>query len=73
MSPGLQELVKVDDPPKAMGPILFNNCYHEPVERCKLVILNPLDGKGRNKACQVGGLFADDLLRLDAELVTGTI
>lgn len=73
MSPGLRELVDVDDPPKPMGPILLNNCYHEPKPKCELVQLSQLEGRGRNKACQVGGMFADDLLRLDAELVTGTI
>lgn len=42
--------VNVSDPPKPLGPILVNNCYHEPKQKSELTELKPLDGKGRNKA-----------------------
>ena len=43
-------VIQVDDPPKPLGPILVDNCYHEPKEKFELQELKPLDGKGRNKA-----------------------
>jgi hypothetical protein len=29
-------IIEVDDPPKALGPILLDNCYHEPKEKFEL-------------------------------------
>ena len=69
MSPNLPEVI-VDRPPKPLGPIQPNNCYNEPKDREFLTILKPHEGKGRNKACQAGGPFADDLKRNDADLIS---
>jgi len=69
MSPKLPE-VYVERPPKHLGPVQPNNCYNEPKERSELIILKPMDGKGRNKACQAGGPYADDPKRMDAELIS---
>lgn len=70
--PGSPQLepVKVDRPPKPLGDLQPDNCYNEPKERELLLILNPLDGKGRNKATQAGGPFADDHKRYDTELIS---
>lgn len=68
ISPSIE--VIVDRPPKPLGPIQPNNCYNEPKEREQLTILRPQDGKGRNKATQAGGPFADDLKRNDADLIS---
>jgi hypothetical protein len=65
--------IHVDDPPKPLGPILVDNCYHEPKEKAELNELKPMDGRGRNKAIQVGGPFGNDLLRSDADVITMTV
>ena len=68
MSPNTE--INVDRPPKPLGPLQPNNCYAEPKDKELLTMINPLDGKGRNKAIQVGGPFADDLKRVDAQLIS---
>ena len=65
--------IHVDDPPKPLGPILVDNCYHEPKPKDELNELKPLDGRGRNKAVQVGGPFDNDLLRSDADVITMSV
>lgn len=63
-------LIQVDDPPCPMGPMLLDNCYHEPKEREELNMHNLMDGNWRNKAIQCGGPFEDDLHRRDARIMT---
>jgi|LauGreDrversion4_2_1035121.scaffolds.fasta_scaffold14192_6 hypothetical protein len=48
MSPNTE--INVDRPPKPLGPLQPNNCYAEPKDKELLTMINPLDGKGRNKA-----------------------
>ena len=62
--------VKVDDPPKPLEDPYPDNCYNESVPAKNLKKLGTLGIDAHHKGIQCGGMFEDDMLRLDTGLVS---